>query len=165
MSEPTLSETLKSLRFFEDIAEADLEEIASVARLENFRPGALLFHEAERQTDIFVVAEGTVSLEICLPGQGCKRIQTVGPGELVGWSPILGESPMTATARAIDRLRLVAIDAAQLLALCSHNPVFGYTLMRRTAQVLALRLNATRLQLLDVYRNEIPMYTGPEGAD
>jgi CRP-like cAMP-binding protein len=72
---------------------------------------------------------------------------------------------MTATARALAPTRLVALDASQVLALCHHDPAFGFTLMRRTAQALAARLSATRLQLLDVYRQELPVVAGaPEGA-
>jgi CRP/FNR family cyclic AMP-dependent transcriptional regulator len=165
MTEPSLLETLRRSRFLEGVGPEELSQLATVARLADYRPGALIFREGEPLAHIFVVAEGSVSLEICLPGQGCKRIQTIGPGELLGWSPILDQTPMTATARALAPTRLIALNASQVLALCSHKPTFGFVLMRQTARALAARLNATRLQLLDVYRNELPAVAGtPEGA-
>jgi CRP-like cAMP-binding protein len=163
MTEAALLEMLRQSRFLEGVGPEDLTRLAAVARLEEYPPGALLFREGQRLSHIFLVAEGNVALEICLPGQGCKRIQTVGPGELLGWSPILDQSPMTATARALGAARLIALDAPQVLAQCSHNLAFGYALMRRTALALASRLNGTRLQLLDVYRHELPVTGTPRG--
>jgi CRP-like cAMP-binding protein len=157
MREPALLEILRQSRFLEGISPGELEQLASVARQEQYQPGTVIFREGQRLPHVFVVAEGSISLEICLPGQGCKRFQTLGPGELLGWSPILDQQPMTATARALGPTLLIALDAAQILALCAHDPALGYTLMRRTALALAARLNATRLQLLDVYRHELPV--------
>jgi CRP-like cAMP-binding protein len=160
MTEPSLVETLGSLRFLEGITAEELQQVASVARLETHSPGALLFREGQSLARIFLVAEGSVSLEICVAGQGCKRIQTIGQGELLGWSPILGQPVMTATARALTAVRLISLDATQILALCAHDPAFGFTFMQRTAGALAARLNATRLQLLDVFGAAMPTVAG-----
>jgi CRP/FNR family cyclic AMP-dependent transcriptional regulator len=166
MTEPTLVETLRTSRFLEDISEEELQRIASVGQLETHQPGAVIFREGEEVSCVFLVADGSVSLEICLPGQGCRRIQTIGQGELLGWSPLLGKVPMSATAWALTGVRLVALDAAQMQALFHFDPRFGYTFMRRAVAALATRLNATRLQLLDVYRSELPLVAGThEGAD
>jgi CRP-like cAMP-binding protein len=104
-------------------------------------------------------------VEICAPGRGCTTVYTVGPGELLGWSPLLGAGPMTGTARAVTPAQVVVVNAGQVLAVCAHDPYFGMEFMRRTAGALAFRLNATRLQLLDVYRQEMsyaPLEGGPE---
>jgi CRP-like cAMP-binding protein len=166
MSEPTLLEVLHRIRFLDGVADEDLHRIASVARLQNFQPGAVLFRQGDRLTQIFLVAEGNVALEVGVPGHGARRIHTIGAGELLGWSPILDQGPMTATGRALAQTRVVAIDAFQVLALCHQDPNFGFAFMRRTARALAQRLKATRLQLLDVYRAELPVVAGMrEGAD
>ena len=41
--------------------------------------------------------------------------------------------------------------------LCDHDPQFGYELMRRTALALAKRLSATRMQLVNVYGDQLPV--------
>lgn len=166
MSEPTLLEVLHRIRFLDGIADEDLHRIASVARLQSFRPGAVLFREGDSVTQVFLVSEGNVALEVGVPGYGARRIHTVGAGELLGWSPVLDQGPMTATSRALTATQVVAIDAFQVLALCHQDPNFGFAFMRRTARALAQRLNATRLQLMDVYRTELPVVAGTqEGAN
>jgi CRP-like cAMP-binding protein len=85
---------------------------------------------------------------------------TVGPGELVGWSSHLGQSRYTARARTPQRAQLVKINVPQLMKICDHDPRFGYELMRRTALALAKRLNATRIQLMNVYGDQLPITRG-----
>src|SRR5947209_3086233 len=133
MNESSLVETLRRMRFLEDAAPEELRQLASAARLEDHDSGALIFGEGQRVAHIFLVAEGSVSLESCLARKGCHRLQRVGPGELLGWSPVLGRGPMTATARAVSAVRLLALDAERVLALCAQDPTFGVFFMRRTA--------------------------------
>ena len=152
MSESSLLETLRGISFLEGATSEDLERIASVAQLEQYPVGATLFRENESLDCIFLVASGSVALELPGPGQGVKRTYTVGSGELLGWSPILSKLPMTATARALMLTRVVALNGQKVLAICEQDPRFGFAFMRRTAQALAKRLDATRAQLIDEYR-------------
>jgi CRP-like cAMP-binding protein len=149
-------ERLEGLRFLHDLPAADLARVSEIAELQEVPGGKAIFREGERLSQVFVVLSGRVSLEIRVPGKGLVQIHTVGSGELLGWSPLLGEGPMTASARTLGPCQLVALDANQLLVLMRHDPVFGMELLRRTASALAQRLSATRLQLLDVFRHELP---------
>ncbi len=105
---------------------------------------------------MYLIVSGNVSLEVCAAGAGCKQILTLGPGELVGWSSHLGQSRYTARARTPQRARLVQLNVPQLMKICDQDPGFGYDLMRRTALALAKRLNATRIQFMNVYGDQLP---------
>jgi CRP/FNR family cyclic AMP-dependent transcriptional regulator len=152
MSESSLIETLRGIAFLDGATEPDLERIAGVAQLEQYPIGSTLFRDNESLDCIFLIVAGSVALEIPGPDQAVKRTYTVGPGELLGWSPLLSKLPMTATARSLTLTRVVALNAGKVLALCEQDPRFGYAFMRRTAQALARRLDATRAQLVDQYR-------------
>jgi CRP-like cAMP-binding protein len=155
-------EILRGLRFLHGVGDEVLSTIASVAELRELPAGTVIFREGQSDSHIYLVVSGGVGLEIRLTGKDAKRIQTVGPGELLGWSPILGQITMTATARAVGVTKVVAVDGTQLKTLCEHNPKFGYEFMKRTALALATRLGATRLQLLDVYGQQMPAPAGQE---
>ncbi|HEV3446370.1 MAG TPA: cyclic nucleotide-binding domain-containing protein [Gemmataceae bacterium] len=152
MSESSLIETLRGIAFLDGATQPDLERIAGVAQLEQYPIGSTLFRDNESLDCIFLIVAGSVALEIPGPDQAVKRTYTVGPGELLGWSPLLSKLPMTATARSLTLTRVVALNAGKVLALCEQDPRFGYAFMRRTAQALARRLDATRAQLVDQYR-------------
>lgn len=147
--------TLRSLRLLEAFPEELLEPLAAIASVETYPAGAVIFRQGDPARTSYLVVEGNVALEICAPGVGCKRILTVAAGELLGWSPVLAQEQLTATARTLTPTRVVAVDGRQVLALCEHNPRFGYEFMKRAALALARRLSATRLQLLDVYGPEM----------
>jgi len=166
MTAQTIQETLRGVRFFDGIPEREQQRIASLGRLEEYEPEDVIFRESQRRGSLFVVAEGSVALDIRVPEHGGRWFQTVNVGGIVGWSPILDQPPLTATARALTVCRLVALDANGLLALCQNEPRVGFLLMRRVARAVVDRLNATRAQLLAAYSECLPIVTGiHEGAD
>ena len=155
--EPSMLDMLREVDFLDSIADEHLGWIAQVGRQMEFAQGELIFREGEPASQIYLIVRGRVSLEICAPGVGCRRILTVGEGELLGCSPVLDQARLTATARAAESTLAIAISGQQILTLCEHDARFGYEFMRRAALALAKRLAATRMQLLDVF--------GPESAD
>lgn len=156
MNEPVTLELLKSLAFLAPATDDELRPLVAAARVEQHAAGSVLFREGDYIGSVFVVTAGTVALEIIGPDHRMRRFQTVESGELLGWSPLLGSGPMTAAARALTDVRVVALDAKAVLALCDQDPKFGFQFMRRIAVAIAARLSATRLQLLDVYKYELP---------
>ena len=72
-------------------------------------------------------------------------------GELLGWSPLLGIEHLTATARTLVPTSALQITGAEIRSLCEDHPRFGFEFMRCAALALGKRLNATRMQLLNLY--------------
>ncbi|MEX0613441.1 MAG: Crp/Fnr family transcriptional regulator [Pirellulales bacterium] len=165
MNKDSLIETLREIRFLQDIGPMHLEQIAKIARLRDFHDGDVVFRQGDVAQHIYLVVHGNVSLEICAAGSGCKPILTLGPGELLGWSSVLEQLSYTARSRALNTTRLVEINVAQLLAIFDHDPQFGYELMRQVALALAKRLSATRMQFLDVYGEHLPVVHKDEARD
>lgn len=157
MNHDSVIEMLREIRFLHDIGPMHLEQIARIARVRGFKPGDIVFRQGDTAQHVYLVVDGKVSLEICAAGAGCQQILTLGPGELLGWSSLLEQLCFTARARALDATHLVEINVAQLLAMCDRDPQFGYELMRQVALALAKRLSATRMQLMNVYGDQLPV--------
>ena len=156
MTTPSLLNQLRELRFLEGIGDEAVEQIAEIARMVEFAAGAMIFRQGEPAKKIYLVVHGTVSLEISAPGVGCRRLMTIERGELLAWSPLLGHTQLTATARALTPTEAVEMSASQVLAMCEQNARLGYELLRQVADAMASRLNATRLQLIDIYGSQMP---------
>jgi CRP-like cAMP-binding protein len=137
------------------------ERLAGLAHALEFTPPALVFREGSPADTLYLVLSGHVALEVHVPIRGNVRILTVGPGELLGWSAVLGNSAMTATARALEPTRLIALPALELRSACEADHELGYHLMRQLAAVLSTRLTATRLQLLDAFAESAPRLFAP----
>ncbi len=149
-----LAEELDNVAFLRSFTPAHQRMLAGVARLKEYQPDDVLFAEGEHCPEVFLVLAGDVSLEIRVPGCGVIDVHHVGPGGLVGWSPLLVRGPMTATAVCASRCRVVALDADEVLALAERDPRFGLEFFRRMSAALAERLRATRLQIPESARDK-----------
>jgi len=156
MDKQSMIEALRAVRFLHDIDNEHLLRIADVTRMRNVEAGQILFREGDVPQDVFLVVSGSVALDINMTGGGSRRIMAVGPGEILGWSALLEQTQMTATATALVLSKVAQINTGELLKICKHNPRFGYELLRRASLALAARLSATRLQLLDTFGSQMP---------
>ena len=151
MDATTLADALQESTFAALFPVDVTKSLAEAARWKHCPAGAILFRAGDRSDAFYIVHRGHVTLEMCLPARGCTRLLTLGPGDIVAWSALVGDGRMTATATVADDVELIELSGADLLQRCEGDPLFGYRLMRRLAAVLAGRLLATRLQMLDLY--------------
>ena len=139
-----LPEELTGIQFLENLGADHLNRIAKLARLEDHVQGTVLFREGEPTPCIYFVLSGQVGLEVMQPDGEPVEVCTIAPGELLGWSPVLGGPAMTATARTLARCRLAVLDVKMVLELCEREPHFGLAFLRQVALVLSARLHETR---------------------
>jgi CRP-like cAMP-binding protein len=128
-----------------------LDALASASRIARFPAGGTICREGSENSFLYILSSGHVGLDMHVPARGRVRILSLGPGEMLAWSAILGDGHMTATATALDDTEMVCIAGQDLVRICGANPELGYQLMTRVAGALAKRLVATRLQFLDLF--------------
>lgn len=147
----TLEPILAEQKFFSGLTPSDLELLARCASNVRFDADQMLLKEGEEANDFYLIREGTVALELFLPERGPVVLQTLGAGDVLGWSWLIPPYRWRFDARATERTRCLAFDGKCLRTKFEENPRLGYELLQRVARVFADRLIATRLQLLDVY--------------
>jgi CRP-like cAMP-binding protein len=145
---------LEGLTFCKGMSPSYLDLLIAAGESKSYPAGRYLFHEGQHSDTIYLLYEGEVGLEVSLPDTGPVRLQIAGPGDLVGWSPLLGLGWMTASAVTLSRCWVLELDARKVLNLADEQPRFGMELMRRLARTLARRLHDTRMQLLEEHRSE-----------
>ncbi|HZP19309.1 MAG TPA: cyclic nucleotide-binding domain-containing protein [Bauldia sp.] len=137
--------------FFAGLDEPTLELVSGCCRNVRFDAGQYLFRESDPADEFFLIRQGRVALETAAPGRGAITFQTVSEGEVVGLSWLIPPYRWSYDARAIELVRAIGIDARCLRGKCDTDPAFGYAMMLRFVPVLVQRLQASRLQVLDVY--------------
>jgi CRP/FNR family transcriptional regulator, cyclic AMP receptor protein len=142
---------LKDFPFAQGMDADQLELLAEIATPVQWAAGETVFREGDLDSMLYVVEHGRVAIEVTIPGRGRVTILTVGPGEVFGWSSVFHDRPKTASARATEPTQALALDAARLGALSDADPRLGDLLTRGIVELVAERLKATRMQLLDVY--------------
>jgi CRP-like cAMP-binding protein len=149
----TLDAEVAESAVFHGLPQAHLELIAGCGRNSGFEAGEYLFREDEQADTFYFLRHGRVTLETFVPGRGAVTIQTVDEGDVVGWSWLFPPYRWHFDARALDAVRVIAFDGACLRRKCDQDHSLGYELLGRFSPVMLERLQATRLQLLDVYGN------------
>jgi len=147
----TLEPLLRGHMFFAGLEPDYLSLLVGCAANEVFPPGAFLFREGDPAETFYLIRDGKLALEIAAPGRGALVVQTLGEGDVAGFSWLIAPHQWEFDGRAVERVRAVRMDGACLRGKCDADPRLGYELMRRFAGLSAARLQATRLQLLDVY--------------
>lgn len=137
--------------FFAGLDPAHGRLVTGCARNHRFDAGQYLCREGDPADEFFLIRHGRVALEIAAPGQAPIVFATLGEGEIVGTSWLLPPYRWLFDARAVELTRAIGIDAACLRNKCEADHDLGYDLMKRFLPILAQRLHATRLQILDVY--------------
>jgi len=126
-----------------------LEVLAGFASDVAFPAGHRLFEESLGADQFWLLQSGSVALDLRVPGQGRVRIDTVGPGELLGWSWRFPPYRWAFGAVTASPVRAFEFDAQAVRASCASEPAFGHEVTGRLAYVLAKRLESTRVRLID----------------
>lgn len=153
MEKESLAGMLAGQPFLQGLAAEHVDLIVGCASNVLFEPGEFVFRAGDEANYFYVVRSGRVSVEVIAPQRGAITIETVGDGDLLGWSWLIPPFQWHFDARALNLTRAIALDARCLRGKCDADPALGYELLKRFSQVMEQRLEATRLQLLDLYVN------------
>jgi len=110
--------------------------------------GHRFFEDGGHATRFWLVQSGHVTVDVHVPGQGRVPIDTIGMGELTGWSWLFPPFTWAFGAVAAGPVEAFEFDARTVRARCASDPAFGYEVTWRVAEVLTKRLKSTRSRLI-----------------
>ncbi len=147
----TLERLLSEHPFFKDLDPRYIQLIAGCAREVTFKAGEFIFREGDPSSHFWLIRSGKISLEVFAPGRGPIMIETLGEGDVMGWSWAVPPYRKQYDARALELTRALEFDAMCIRGKCDEEPKLGYELFKRFSQLIGQRLQATRLRLIDIY--------------
>ncbi len=125
--------------------------LVGCAANERYEAGQYIYREGQAAEKFWLLRRGTVSIEIYAPGREPLVVETIGEGDILGWSWLVPPHKAMFDARAVSLVRAVSFDAKCLLRKMESDHALGYEVMKRFVPVVAHRLQAARLQMLDLY--------------
>jgi CRP/FNR family transcriptional regulator, cyclic AMP receptor protein len=147
----TLESILAEHPFFKGLEPRYMQFIVGCASNVRYNAGAYIFREGEPASHFYIIRQGKVALETAAAQRGPITIETIETGEVLGWSWLFPPYRLHFSARAVEPTRAIALDGVCLRTKGEADHDLGYELVKRVAQIMMERLQATRLQLLDVY--------------
>ncbi|MCS6768645.1 MAG: cyclic nucleotide-binding domain-containing protein [Candidatus Nitrosocaldus sp.] len=146
----SLEESIRRHSFFRDMGVGDVSSIAVHAKHLTFDADRFIFREGEDADALYLITHGRVSLELSTAHRGRIIIQTIEEDDVLGISWLSPPYKWHFDARALTLTRLIMIDAAQIRKRCEEDNAFGYRMMSRLVGIIMRRLQAVRLQLLEM---------------
>ena len=143
-----LNEGIIKHGFFVGMKPDHLAIVGEGAKTATSNVGDVLFQEGEPANLFYLIESGKIALEAHEPGDGTILVQTLGAGEVLGWSWLFPPFVWHFQARAVEPTSIIVLNGGHLLVAAEDDREFGYELMKRVAQVVIRRLQATRKQLL-----------------
>jgi CRP-like cAMP-binding protein len=136
--------------FFKGLDPRHFPALADSAMEMQFEPGHVIIEEGSLANRFYLILEGKVALETELAGRGMISVQTLGPGEDLGWAWLLPPHYAQFTARALEPTKTIFFYGTRLREECEQDHELGYQLMKRVAAVATQCLRATRQTLMEL---------------
>lgn len=116
-----------------------------------FASGERIFEEGDKAERFWVIHTGSVTLEQHVPGRSDQVVETIGHGELLGWSWLFPPYTWHLSGETGSPVRAVEFDAAEVRALCDRDRELGYALALAVGETVSYRLQRSRSRLIDMY--------------
>jgi CRP-like cAMP-binding protein len=147
----TIRDLLAEHPAFRNFDDEALDLIAGCGTNVQFEAGQLIFREGEAADKVLILRRGDAAIEVSAPGAGPLIVESLHPGDVVDWSWLVPPHRAMSDARAVTDVGAISLDAACVLRKCDEHPSLGYQMFRLWLPHLARRVQAQRLQLLDLY--------------
>lgn len=156
---------------FADMDPARLEQIAAAGRILPMTPSEILFRMSEPAQLLYGVLEGEVSLTLTFVEKKVKteikyeeaihsktevrereiEVDTVGVGELFGWSSMINQGRWSSTASCARAGRVFSLPTDVLKTHCEADTALGYRFMGRLNEMIATRLQHRTERLIEAW--------------
>lgn len=129
-----------------------VEGLVHCTREVEFPDDALIFREGTPADTNYLICNGSVALEVHIPGKAAVKVESLHDGDVLGLSWLIPSARWTLDARSVGRVRAFALRADCLLERMNEDTALAAALLTYMVQALYQRLQRVRLQRLDVYR-------------
>jgi CRP-like cAMP-binding protein len=142
--------------FFKGLNSRQLQLLAASALEMKFATGATILVEGSPANRFYLILTGRVELTSEMEDRNVIPVQTLGPGDDLGWSWLFPPYSMHFTARALEPTTTIFFYGTRLREQCEQDHELGYQIMKRIAEVATQSLRATQRRLMQYIDMNIP---------
>jgi CRP-like cAMP-binding protein len=147
MAQSEISEYLQKCELFSRLNKEEVENIASLGRLDTYQAGENILSQGDFGENLYVIAEGLVVLERSIDlgtRRGSAVIGLLGKGRALGcWSSLLGEPhTLMSSARCRKPTKAVVIKGLALRKMMLGDLELGFKILERLCFILRDRIHS-----------------------
>jgi CRP/FNR family transcriptional regulator, cyclic AMP receptor protein len=117
--------------FFGSLSPTAMEEFESIQFSASYPAAATLFSENEAVKGIYLVCSGQVKLSVSSSGGKTLTLKIAKPGDILGLSATIANTPYEATAETLHLSRIAFIRRNDLMSFISKHPEVYQIVVRR----------------------------------
>jgi CRP-like cAMP-binding protein len=129
---------IKMSDFFMGMGKQFTIEVLDIAEKLFQNKGEVLFHEGDPAKHFFVLLKGRVKLSLGETGPVVYMVRE--PGEIIGWSGLIGRDRYSASGECMEETNLLKFDRDIFLKILKKYPRNEALLFKRLAEMLGNRL-------------------------
>src|SRR6266498_1753621 len=133
---------LKTVPFFDQLSNRQLKRVSDIMFERTYETEELIFEEGQPGAALFLILEGKIAIEIYRE-TSTMRLAVLERGAFFGEMALLDETPRSATARALERTRTLALYRNDLNGLVYRHPRTACRIYRSLAGMIGDRLRLT----------------------
>jgi CRP-like cAMP-binding protein len=145
----SIEEYLSAHAFFSGLDGSFMKFLTSSVKEVQIREGHVLFQQGKPANKFYLVRNGKISVQVPALMGPVLELQTLGEGQILGWSWLIPPYRWNFHARALEDSEVLEFDGSAILARCEEDPKFGYELFKRFAALMSERLDAARQKMMD----------------
>jgi CRP-like cAMP-binding protein len=154
------AESLPDHPLFRGLSERHRQILAECSMPASFTAGESVVETGEPANCFYLVITGSIGLET-LGSRAPMRVQTIGPGDILGWSWLFPPYYWHFNAIADEATEAIFFYGSRLRQECDRDHDFGYELFKRMSQILVVRLQATRVKWIEAAQFNPPRHGIP----
>ncbi len=163
-------EALKKANLFGSLPDAQLKAIAQLGQEETFGPGEEIFKQDQKAKTLYVLLDGAVTLMFTVGTEAQEEtdlmVETLDQtGSVFGTAALINPFIYNVTARCAKSTKALAIDSAGFQDIIRHEPIIGFEVMTKLAQIYFNRLNTTRTAITNLFKTFKFRTRRPRGSD
>lgn len=141
--------------FLAGMNHAQLVLLTDCAIAVHFKKGQIIFREGEMANRFYLIESGKVVLESTVGHGDPVLVDTIGAGDLLGWSWMFPPYVWHFTARAAESTNAIFFYGTILREYCERDHSLGYELFKRMSTVMVKRLQGARENMLAFHAHNL----------
>ena len=144
---------LKKVGLFESLSDDQLKAVAQLGQEKSFDRGEEIFKQGQKAKTLYMLLDGVVTLRIKVEEEIDLMAETLREtGSVFGTASLMNPYISNVTARCLKSTKALAIDSAGFQEILKRDPLMGFEVMTRLAQLYFNRLNTTRAAITNLFK-------------
>lgn len=148
MDKKSIAEFLKGIVLFKSLSDNELNQIANIVDVKDFKPNELLFHENTERENLIVIYEGEIELFKKTPFNKEKTLRIFTKFDFLSEGALLDNYPHSTSSKATLQTRVFLLSRYKFNELIKTETQIGLRVLSEISKVISRRMRLTTNQVV-----------------